>query len=148
MSLLDRIIDNRDPGEVGKINLVKPLPYVAKPHVLVFRASVALILLALGAWFVVRSEDPVLGVVAFGAYLAISYLVVPQADTKNLGYLGYTDRPLRWTDWANRYFFVFRLLLWPGRFALSALRDAYWHARGRRTIVLYRRVEDDGDGDA
>jgi hypothetical protein len=147
MSLLDRIVENRDPGEAGKINIVKPLPHVARPHVLVFRACCALVFLAVAGWFIVRSENAVLDAVAFCTYLGVSYLVVPQADTTNLGYLGYADRPLRLTDWANRYLLAFRLVLWPGRFALSALRDAYWYARGRRTIVLYRRVENDGRGD-
>lgn len=66
----------------------------------------------------------------------------------NLGYLGYTDQPLRLRHWANRYLFVFRLLLWPGRFALSSIRDFVFHLRGQRSIVLYRRVDESGQGDA
>lgn len=147
MSLIDRLIDNRDAGPAGSVNFVTPLPYVANGRVVAMRAMVGLTMIAAGAFFAFKSDQPVLALAALVAYLAISFAVVPQADTANLGYLGYADRPLRWSDWGNRYLLIFRFILWPGRFALSTLRDAYWHARGRKSIVLYRTVDDSSRDD-
>jgi hypothetical protein len=148
MSLLDRIIDNHDPGPVGQVNYTTPLPYVANARILGIRAIAGLALLILGVWFVAQDDNRFGAALTMAAYLVVSYFFVPQADTTNLGYLGYTDQPLRLWHWANRYLFVFRLLLWPGRFALSSIRDFVLHLRGRRSIVLYRRVDESGQGDA
>ena len=147
MSLLDRIIEQRDPGPVGRVNIVPPLPHVARAPVIAVRAGAGLVILSVSASLVFHSSKPVIGTVALVLYLVVSYAIVPQADTTNLGYLGYTDRSLRWTDYANRYLFVFRVLLWPGRFAVASLRDAYRYARGERAIVLYRRVDESERGD-
>lgn len=65
MSLLDRIIDNHDPGSVGRVNYTTPLPHVANARILGIRAIAGLALLLLGVWLVVQEDNQ------FGAALAM-----------------------------------------------------------------------------
>ena len=57
-------------------------------------------------------------------YLVIAYLVHPQPDTSNIGWLGgLMDHPFRYSDDINRFLIFLVIALWPGRFVSESLVD-------------------------
>lgn len=57
-------------------------------------------------------------------YSVIAYLVHPEPDTSNLGWLGgLWDHPFRYSDDANRFLLFLLIFLLPGRFLSESLVD-------------------------
>ena len=55
-------------------------------------------------------------------YCLISYKVIPQSDTSNIGLLGgLIDHPFRYSDDINRFLILLSILLYPGRFIATTL---------------------------
>lgn len=63
---------------------------------------------------------------ATAAYLLIAYLITPEPDYENMGWLGgLVDDPLRVSDDLNRYMLFLKIFLWPGQFVARALVNIF-----------------------
>jgi hypothetical protein len=59
------------------------------------------------------------------AYVAVSYLVNPEPDFDNIGWLGgMVDDPTRYSDDLNRTLIWLQIVLGPGRFIAESVLDA------------------------
>lgn len=142
MSLFEWLGESRAPGPTGDVEFSAPSPSTAHTHVIVLRGLLGALMLAGALYAVWHATDRALSVVVLLVYLGVAYLAVPRPDVSNVGWFGgLVDHPFRWSDDWNRGLVFFRLLLWPGRFTVGALRDVVQRLRGRRFIVL--RARDD-----
>ncbi|MBP6774872.1 MAG: hypothetical protein KA154_17925 [Gemmatimonadaceae bacterium] len=140
MSLLEWFFESRNPGPVGTIDDGGPPPMIARSWVLYVRGLIGLALILAGSYFFVRQSENVWGsATVFALYLAVSFWFNPKPDYSNVGLAGgLIDHPFRWSDDMNRILTFMAVITWPGRFAVSGLRDAISQARGKRVIRLTR----------
>lgn len=142
MSLLEWFLERRNPGPIGSVDVEPEPPYAGRPIVTVLRAMVAIVVVGGLGVLAYRSEDPMVALLFLALYLLIGYLMRVVPDMSNTGLLGFIDHPFRWSDDANRFLVGLQVAFFPARFSVFALRDAIALARGRRAIVLRRKVSD------
>lgn len=133
MSLFEWIGESINPGSTGTFG-IGGRDRAPRPRWAIILCLV-ITLAMLGGWFYLlwqvfglRSMRP-LGYAGLGtlAYLAISYLVRPEPDLENLGWLGgLIDHPFRFSDDINRGMLLLAALLLPGQFIAEALLDGFF----------------------
>ena len=130
MSFLEFWGERVDPGKVGTIDFsgeheaCQCRPLVLARFVFVVAALPVL-------WYLAIPRVPLplwqaAGLVVGGTlmYVALSYLVNPQPDLENLGFLGgMVNDPTRRSDNQNRLLLNAQMLLGPGRFVAESLLD-------------------------
>ena len=139
MSFFEWWGESRNPGSVGHAESGAPLPTVASSPVLYVRGAFGAAMIGGGIYVAMRANNLLLGFGLLAIYLGLAYFVHPRPDYSNVGLLGgVVDHPLRWSDDVNRKLAFARVLLWPGRFAVVAVRDTITRLHGKRVIVLPR----------
>lgn len=133
MSLFEWIGESINPGSTGTFG-IGGRDRAPRPRWAIILCLV-ITLAMLGGWFYLlwqvfglRSMRP-LGYAGLGtlAYLVISYLVRPEPDLENLGWLGgLIDHPFRFSDDINRGMLLLAALLLPGQFIAEALLDGFF----------------------
>ena len=83
------------------------------------------------------SSDFTMGALALLTYCVGGYAVRPQPNYNDVGLLGgLINNPFRISDNINRWLIAVLVVLAPGRFVATSIRDLVRHARGERTMVL------------
>lgn len=124
MSLLEWILESRNRGARGSLDAETPAPSNARAGLLLLRGLVGTSLIGGGVYLAFEATRPSAGLGVLAAYLLVAYFVRPRPTTTNIGWAGgLVDHPFRWSDDLNRGLLFLRVLLWPGRFAVSAMRD-------------------------
>lgn len=124
MSLLEWFLESRNRGARGSLDAETPEPSTARTSLLLLRGLVGVSLISGGVYLALGAARPSSGLGVLAAYLLVAYFVRPRPDTTNIGWAGgLIDHPFRWSDDFNRGLLFLRVLLWPGRFAVSATRD-------------------------
>ena len=132
MSLFEWLGESFDPGGIGGVE-VRKRPRANRPRAAVLAcfivAGVFLALWAYTLWslFEIRSFTGLAGATGLTLlYLLISYVVHPQPDTENIGWLGgLFDHPFRYSDDINRFLIFLVIVLWPGRFVSESMVDMW-----------------------
>lgn len=139
MGLLELFFESRNPGPVGTIDDGGPPPMIARSWVIYARGLAGLAIILVGSDIVLKSGDVWPASAIFAFYLLLSFWFVPKPDYSNIGLArGLFDHPLRWSDDMNRTLAFLAAITWPGRFAVSGLRDAINLARGKPVNRLTR----------
>jgi hypothetical protein len=130
MSLLELYGEQFDPGDKGTVEISDGhITFRSKPLIL-FRAIVVIVLVSAAwwlAWPYLPLEGFQRGVLLVGVtliYVSLGYLVRPEPNFENMGWLGgVVDNPVRYSDDINRTLLTVRILLDPGRFVAVSLVD-------------------------
>ena len=125
MGLLEYLVERRNRGPVGSVDVEPPEP---SGSYLVLRGLVAAASIAAWTWFlwsqVTTGTGLVLGVALSLAYLYVAYWLRPSPDVNNLGLWGtMIDHPFRFSDDVNRMLMFLYVFLWPGRFIAATVID-------------------------
>lgn len=131
MSLMEDIEAELEPGPIGELVEEEP-PRDPRPrwHMIV-RAVLGLVMVVtpLVVAFVMApfSVTRVIVVVtALSTYLVLAHYLRPSPDWSNMGWMGGAlDNPFRISDDANRVLLFLSIVLWPGRFATTAILDLF-----------------------
>lgn len=124
MSLLEWLGEPLNPGPVSVIDHDAPTRPALPRGLLLIRGLLGLGVIALGVIGALSAAEPGRWLGLFAAYLLISPLVQPKPDYSNVGWLGgLVDHPFRFSDDINRFLIFALVVLWPGRFAVTATRD-------------------------
>jgi hypothetical protein len=121
MGLFEYLFERKNPGKVGSFKRNdQPAEPVSIP-VLVLKILISGLMIYGLFYMTVLYNVSFMKIAAFIVilliYCFISYKVIPQPDTSNVGLLGgLIDHPFRYTDDLNRILIVFLILLYPGRF--------------------------------
>jgi hypothetical protein len=140
MSLLRWLREERWRGSIGTFDWKPPAPHPGPPSRILVRGAIAVTLLAILAYLfldsVATTESPVITASVIFAYGILAFWTDARPARDNMGaWGGLFDQPFRASDDYNRVLAVTALLVWPGRFVTSAIRDV---------IVLYARAASDG----
>jgi hypothetical protein len=131
MSLFEIIGESLDPGPIGGIDTGPPPREPRSRTAVLLRGVVALAIVTtvfLGTAVVgpLASGRPGMAGGVIGVYLLLGYFVRPRPDYENMGWLGgILDNPFRYSDDINQMLWVLRLVLWPGRWASTAIVDLF-----------------------
>lgn len=124
MSLFEWLGEIRNPGPIGGVDAETPEPVDLPADLLVLRGAIGLAVLGALVFAAFTAESRWLGLCLLASYLLVAHLLRPRPDGRNLGWAwGLIDHPLRWSDDMNRLLFWLRVVLWPGRFGVAAVRD-------------------------
>lgn len=124
MSLLEWFGESRNPGPVGGVDAETPEPVDLPADLLVLRGAIGVAVLGVLVFSALTAESRWLGLFLLASYLLVAFLLRPRPDENNLGWAwGLIDHPFRWSDDMNRLLFWLRVVLWPGRFGVAAVRD-------------------------
>lgn len=130
--LIEWLIERRRPGPVGTVDIDHPEPSRLRPVGLVLRGALAGGLIGYGAFLAAGASRPLATLSLLGFYLFVAYFVNPKPDPTNVGWAGgLIDHPFRWSDDKNRLLFALKVLLLPGRFAVTGVRDVVQLTRQR-----------------
>jgi hypothetical protein len=116
-----------DDGDYGHVELGGG-PAPPDPKYTLLKVAFAAVIVGGAAWLAVKNQVPmtdprVLGGLA--AYLLVAWLIRPQPDTSNLGWLGgLVNNPFRVSDDWNRFLLFVAIVLGPGRVVTEALEDS------------------------
>ena len=130
MSLLEFYGEQHNSGERGSIEISDGhITFRSKPLILI-RAIVVIVLVSVVwwlAWPYLPLEGFQRGLLLVGAsliYASLGYLIRPEPNFENMGWLGgLMDHPFRYSDDINRTLLLVRILLDPGRFVAVSLVD-------------------------
>ena len=117
------------------------------PRILLIRGVIGVALLA-GAtgWIASGSSstaDFAMGVLALLTYCVAGHVITPRPNYNDVGWLGgLVNNPFRLSDNLNRWLIFARVVLAPGRFMTSSIRDLVRLARGERVMVLPPRNDE------
>lgn len=126
MSMFEWIGESINPGPVGGVELGGDRPRLSPGKVLL-QVALAAVVVAGFVWLAKEAHwkltDPRVAGGLF-AYIGFAWLVRPQADTSNLGWLGgLVDNPFRVSDDWNRLLLFLSIALLPGRIVGDAVED-------------------------
>jgi hypothetical protein len=131
MSLFEIIGESIDPGPVGGIDAGPPPREPRSRTAVIVRGAVALALvttvfMATAVVGPLASGRPGMTAGVIGVYLLLGYFVRPRPDYDNMGWLGgVLNNPFRYSDDINQTLWVLRMLLWPGRWASTAIVELF-----------------------
>jgi hypothetical protein len=143
MSLLEWFGERRNPGPVGSLEIREDGPEAGDPlpraRGAVGAALLGVVLYAL--YDAATSIEHGLTLLAILAvYLGVASRLDPQPDSSNMGWAGgLIDHPFRWSDDANRFLLLLRVVLFPGRFITAGIRDGIRCFQPGRIVVRKRR---------
>ena len=125
MGLLEYLLEHRNPGRIGSVDVEPPEP---SGSYLVLRGLVAAAGIAAWTWFLWSQSTTVQGLLlaaaASLAYLFTAFWLRPSPDVSNLGLWGtMIDHPFRFSDDVNRMLMFLHVFLWPGRFIAATVID-------------------------
>jgi hypothetical protein len=143
MSLFELMGETRDPGPVGSAEGGPPSPGGGGPRAIVFRGILAIsIVVGVIAVIVTRLQgatDRIVVGLAVTIYGLLAYRITVRPRLDNVGWArGFIDHPFRWSDDVNRWLVFFGMLLAPGRFVTTSIRDLVRYSRGERVMVFPR----------
>jgi hypothetical protein len=132
--LFEWLFERRNPGPVGTVD---GPPERWTGHAGLFRGLLAITLLGLWTWYVMRTwpdpGDRLTAAVLTAIYLAAAYAVAPRPNMSNMGIWGTPiNHPFRFTDDINRMQAFLMVLLAPGRVVSAGLVDLVHLARSGR----------------
>ncbi|HYW79345.1 MAG TPA: hypothetical protein VE890_07185 [Thermoguttaceae bacterium] len=130
MGFSDRWREGANPGNVGSIDL-SGTHEACECRPLVFVRFLFVIIALPVAWVMAIPHVPLplwqaAAAVIGGTlmYVALAYLINPQPDLENLGYLvGMVNDPCSYSDDQNRMLLQLQCVLGPGRFVAESLFD-------------------------
>lgn len=143
------LFERRDPQPVGTIEGGHPPPFTGRRLFVALRGLAGAALIGWAVLLAFGSTRPLRMLGLLATYLVVAYLVHPRPDRSNLGVArGLIDHPFRWSDDKNRMLLGLQIVLYPGRFAVAAVRDlvalggrAGMPRLGREKNVVWRRPE-------
>lgn len=127
MSLLENFEEQLEPGPVGDFETGPP-PHEPRPRRQVIvrgilglaMVAVPLVLASLATPF---SIDTVARIAGLELYLAVAYYVRPRPADFDKRWRAVLEKPFRVTDDLNWMLWFMGVVLWPGRFASTAIVD-------------------------
>jgi hypothetical protein len=135
MGLFEILFERRNPGNIGNFQKNnKPIRHVSIP-ILILKLIVSMSVVYELFYMTVLHSFNLINSIVFTLFLLIycliSYKVIPQPDTSNVGLLGgLIDHPFRYSDDLNRLLILCSILLYPGRFIATTVIE---------TILLFKR---------
>ena len=126
--IIEWLFERKNPHPVGTIEGGHPAPSRGRPLVLVIKGIAGAALIAWGGFLALDTDRP-FAMLAVGAlYLVVAYFVHLRPDHSNLGVAGgLIDHPFRLSDDENRLLLGLQVVLYPGRFATTGVRDLLSH---------------------
>ncbi|MBD8489692.1 hypothetical protein IFO69_13125 [Echinicola sp. CAU 1574] len=132
MSLIEWIGESISPKKVGNIANEAPA-YSRKSKVFIILNFIISGLILASYYYLLFRNEPSISIKEIGfssiiilCYLLMSYYFKPKPDYDNVGIFGgIIDHPFRISDDFNRILIVLKILLIPGRYVASSIRDFY-----------------------
>ncbi len=130
MSIIEWMAEGFNPGPAGGMGFGGN-GRGDRPRATVFLCFAIAVALIAGAVFGLIAWQPdqwremlPLFLIGFGLYVLAAYLVRPEPNMDNIGWLGgLMDNPFRISDNVNRILLFLQLVLLPGRFVAASLVD-------------------------
>ena len=127
MSIFEFFGEARNPGPLGGID--SPAPDRPPGRAAIPRAVIGALAVGVGVvllWQNASGPYLFLGLMFSAMYLITAFVVRPEPDYSNVGWLGgLIDHPFRYSDDINRLLIVLLIILWPGRFISDGLVDGW-----------------------
>lgn len=128
MSLLESLEEQLEPGPVGDFETGPP-PHEPRPRrQVIVRGLLGLAMVAVPLVLASLATPYSIGTVTWAAaglelYLAVAYYVRPRPADFDRSWRGVLEKPFRVTDDLNWMLWFMGVVLWPGRFASTAIVD-------------------------
>lgn len=126
MSIFEYLFERKNPGKVGTIEKNNQSIKKVSIPILILKLAISTLMVYGLFYITVLNNLTWINTIIFTAilfiYCLISYKVIPQPDTSNVGLLGgLIDHAFRYSDDINRFLILLSILLYPGRFIATTL---------------------------
>jgi hypothetical protein len=148
--LLEWLFERKNPGPVGTIDVQSPETIARGPVATTIHGLIGLAMIGGGVSLALQARNPLLVLGGIAIYLVFAHFVHPKPNRENLGWAGgLIDHPLKWSDDHNRILLFLQIVLFPGRFATTGVRNLARHVLAARSapkqlhgVVWERRDHD------
>jgi hypothetical protein len=122
--LLGWLFERKNHAPIGTFEVHAPAPTTRGPIHTTIHGVIGLALVGGGGWLAFQGTRPLLLLAGVAVYLAFAHYVHPRPNRDNLGWAGsLIDHPLRWSDDHNRMLLFLQIVLYPGRYATTGVRN-------------------------